>query len=117
MILEINGVDISIYVSKYKAYPNTMVTNENRNAKGTLTFDIVGKKVKIETTIMPLPEKDVQIILNAVERYIVTCRYRDTKTGALKTIKAYVPDPQPEPITIKAGKTIYSEFALNIIEM
>lgn len=117
-VLIINGVDVSKYLSSYKPYPNTMVTNEERNAKGDLTFDIVNKKTKIESTVKAgLKESDVQIILNAVDSYKVTCQYRDTRTGIMKTINAYVPDPQPEPKIIKAEKTIYGEFALTVIEM
>ncbi len=117
-VLIINNVDISSYLSSYKPYPNTMVTNEERNAKGDLTFDIVKKKAKIECTVMDgLTETEVQTILNAVDSYKVSCQYRDTRTGIMKTINAYVPDPQPEPKTIKAGKTIYGEFPLTVIEM
>lgn len=117
-VLIINNVDVSAYLSAYKPYPNTMVTNEQRNAKGDLTFDIVTKKAKIEcSTRENLSESEVQIILNAVAGYRVSCQYRDTKTGTMKTISAYVPDPQPEPSAIVMGKTVYKEFALTVIEM
>ena len=55
MVLKINNVDITPYLTKYKPYPNTMVTNEGRNAKGKMSFDIVAKKAKIETEVEPLP--------------------------------------------------------------
>ena len=117
-VLIINGVDVSKYLEKYKPYPNTMVKNEDRNAKGDLTFDIVNQKIKIECSVKDgLSESAVQIILNAVASYKVTCQYRDTKTGTLKTISAYVPDLQPEPKRIINGKTIYNGFNLNVIEM
>lgn len=117
-VLIINGVDVSKYLSSYKSYPNTLVTNEERNAKGDLTFDIVNKKIKIESTVREgLTESEVQAIINAVASYKVTCQYRDTKTGNMKTISAYVPDPQPEPKEIRPGKTIYNSFALTVIEM
>ena len=117
-VLIINGVDISKYLSNYKPYPNTMVKNEDRNAKGDLTFDIVNQKAKIESSVKDeLPEADVQVILNAVSSYKVTCQYRDTRTGTMKTINGYVPDPQPEPKQIISGKTVYNGFNLNVIEM
>lgn len=95
-----------------------MVKNEDRNAVGDLTFDIVNQKAKVETTVSDdLPEADVQVILNAVSSYKVTCQYRDTRTGMMQTINGYVPDPQPEAKQIIEGKTTYNGFNLNVIEM
>lgn len=116
MILEINGLDISNYLKSYKPYPNTMVTNEGRNAKGTMSFDIVAKKVKIETTIWELPAAKARQILNAVNSYKATCRFLDIRTGTIKTISAYVPDPQPN-YKVVGGTPWCEEFTLNIIEM
>ncbi len=118
MVLKINNVDLSEYIASYSPYKNTMVTNEQRNAKGTLTFDIVSSKTKIECqTIDNLTETQVQEILSAVESYKVSCQYRDTATGTSKTINAYVPDLKPEPKQIIDGKTIYNSFGITVIEM
>ena len=116
MVLEINGLDITKYLKSYKPYPNTMVTNEGRNAKGTMSFDIVAKKMKIETTIEEMPADKAREILNAVSSYKVTCRYLDIRTGTVKTINAYVPDPQPG-YKVVGGQPRCEEFTLNIIEM
>lgn len=118
-MLEINGIDLTEYLAQgFKCYPNTMVTNEERNAKGRLNFDIVATKVKIEAPVLPLKLLDVQKILNAVSSYVVTARYRDIRTNTLKTISAYVPDLQPE-LDYRDDKGIfhYKSFLLTVIEM
>ena len=116
MVLKINNVDIPPYLTKYKPYPNTMVTNEGRNAKGKMSFDIVAKKAKIETEVEPLPLETARIILNAVSGYTATCQYLDVFSGTMKTISAYVPDPQPE-YEVIGGQAWCKAFALNVIEM
>lgn len=114
--LILGGLDITPHLTKYKPYRNTMVTNEERNAKGTLLFDIVAHKVKIETEIESLPAAVARSILAAVSSYTVTCRYYDIEAGQMKTIQAYVPDPQPDYFLI-AGKEWCGAFSMNIIEL
>ncbi len=116
MVLKIGSLDITPFLTKYKPYPNTMVTNEGRNAKGTMCFDIVATKEKIETEVMALPIATARLILNAVSEYTVTCQYLDIESGTLKTISAYVPNPQVEYEVID-GSEYCKAFALNIIEM
>lgn len=116
MVLKIGNLDITPYLTKYKPYPNTMVTNEGRNAKGTMRFDIVATKAKIETEVMPLPVATSRSILSAVSGYTVTCQYLDVESGTMKTISAYVPNPQVE-YEIIDGSERCKAFSLNIIEM
>ena len=116
MVLKIGSLDITPYLTKYKPYPNTMVTNEGRNARGTMCFDIVATKAKIETEVMRLPVATARLILSAVSGYTVTCQYLDVESGTLKTINAYVPNPQVE-YEIIDGSERCKAFTLNIIEM
>lgn len=117
-LLKINNVDLTKYIKSegYGVTEEVLVSDGGRNAKGTMTFDIIARKQKIEVQFEQLHETDVQVILNAIASYVVTADYYNPKTHTIKRINGYVTTPKIEYNIYNKAK-LCKEFSLSIIEM
>lgn len=118
MILSINGVDVSNLVQGMKVGYETLVSEDSgRNAAGDTVIDIINRKIKVYVTFRPMDGNDMSKLLRAIESYVVSVSFRDSKTNATKTITAYTGSPTPEYYWVLGNKTLYKAFDLNFIEL
>jgi hypothetical protein len=117
--LKINGFDASHLVKGLKVGYETLVSdNSGRNASGNTVIDVVNKKIKVYTTFRPMDGGEMASLLSAMESYVVTVTFFDSKTNALKTITCYTGTPEPEYYYIHgANAVMYKEMNLNFIEL
>lgn len=118
-VLKINNIDITKYIieKSYSVTTEILTTDAGRNAKGKMTFDIVARKKKIVAKILPLPESDVKVILNAIQSYVVTANFVDPQTGTIKMITGYVPPPNIVYSSVNPREKMCDEFEVSVIEM
>ena len=118
ILLTINEVDYTRLVSKLKIEFNVLVSEDSgRNALGDTTVDIINRKAKINATFRPMDEDAMSALLNAVEPYVLTVRFRDPHTKSLKTITAYTSVPSPEYMWNLENNTYMYSMSLNFIEL
>lgn len=118
MILSINGVDVSYLVQGMKVGYEVLVSEDSgRNAAGDTVIDIINRKIKVYVTFRPMSGTDMAKLLGAMESYVVSVAFRDSKTNATKTITAYTGSPTPEYYWVLGNQTLYKAFDLNFIEL
>lgn len=116
--LSINGTDISNLVQGMKIGYETLVADgSGRNANGDTVLDIINKKVKVYVTFRPMDEADMIKLMNAIEPYVVSVSFLDSKTNTIKTAKCYTGTPEPEYYWIHGNNVLYKSFDLNFIEL
>ena len=116
--LSINGVDMSDLVKSLKVGYETLVSESSgRNANGDTVLDIINQKTKLQVGFRPMNDSEMAKLLNAVDEYIVSVSYRDSKTNSNKTITCYTGTPEPEYYCILNNKVFYKEMNLNFIEL
>lgn len=116
--LRINGTDISNLVKGMKVGYETLVAeNSGRNANGDTVLDVINHKIKVYVTFRPMDDYDMKKLLATFEDYVVNVSFRDSKTGAEKTILCYTGTPEPEYYWIQGHSVLYKEFNLNFIEL
>lgn len=117
--LILNGTDVSHLVKNMRVGYETLVAdNSGRNANGDTVLDIVNKKVKLYITFRPMDSSEMASLLNAIEPYVISVSYRDSRQNATKTITCYTGTPEPDYYWILPdGRTLYRDMSLNFIEM
>lgn len=116
--LRINGTDVSHLVKGLKiGYETLVAENSGRNANGDTVLDVINHKVKIYVTFRPMDDYDMKKLLATFENYVIPVTYRDSKTGAEKTVTCYTGTPEPEYYWILGDTVLYREFQLNFIEL
>lgn len=116
MFFKINGTDFSPLVSGLKTGYEVLVSEDSgRNANGDTVLDIVNRKRKVYVTLRHTTVEEMQNFLQAVEPYIVTIEYLDSKTNTMKTARTYIGTPEPEWYNIALG--LYKPMSLNFIEL
>ncbi len=116
--LSINGTNISHFVQGMKIGYETLVADgSGRNANGDTVLDIINKKVKIYVTFRPMDGQEMATLLNAIESYVVSVNFLDSKTNALRSATCYTGTPEPEYYWIHNGNVLYKSFELNFIEL
>lgn len=116
--LTINGKEFSHLVKGMKVGYETLVADgSGRNANGDTVLDIINHKVKVYVTFRPMDGNDMASFLQAIEPYVITVGYRDSKTNTLKTATCYTGTPNPEYYWIHNNDVLYKSFDLNFIEL
>ena len=116
--LKINGTDVSYLVKGLKVGYETLVAeNSGRNANGDTVLDVINHKIKVYVTFRPMDDVDMKKLLATFKDYVINVTFRDSKTGAAKTIKCYTGTPEPEYYWILGNNVLYKEFQLNFIEL
>ena len=119
MILSINGIDVSDLVQGMKIGYEVLVSdNSGRNAAGDTVLDIINRKIKVYVSFRPMSGADMARLLGAMESYVVSVSFRDSKTNSTRTITAYTGTPEPEYYNLSGCTSyIYKAFDLNFIEL
>lgn len=116
--LKIGETDVSGMVSAMAISYNVMLSEDSgRNARGDNRVDIINRKTRIDCTFRPLTQAEMAALLAAVEPYVFSLSFLDSKTGALKTIQVYISTPVPDFYRIIDGKILYNPMQLAFIEM
>ena len=116
--LKIGTTDLSGLIAAMTVSYNVLLSEDSgRNARGDNTVDIVNRKAKVTCTTRPLNQTEMGTLLTAVDSYVVSVTYLDSKSGALKTMQAYISTPEPAYYRILEGKVLYNPLQLSFIEM
>lgn len=114
---KINDIDFSKYVSALKIGKANNYTSQI-NAAGNTVVEYINAKRTIEVTIIPLNEADASQLLNEVDKFAVRLSFRNPKTQALEeNVNCIIPDDDISYMTIRADKTMLSQFTLQFIEL
>jgi hypothetical protein len=114
---KIGNKDFSDMVSGMKIGYETLVSdNSGRNAAGDTVVDVVNKKRKLYITFRHTFSAEMKELLAAIESYVVTVSYLDSKTNTLQSMNCYTGTPEPELYTL-SGDGIYKPMNLNFIEL
>lgn len=117
-ILTVNNVDVSDLVKSMKVGYETLVSdNSGRNANGDTVIDVINKKVKLQITFRAMDSGEMAKLLAAIEDYVVSVSYRDSKTNTMKTITCYTGTPEPDYYFILNDRVLYKEMGLNFIQL
>lgn len=117
-ILKIGETNVSHMITTMKISYNVMLSEDSgRNAKGDNVVDIINRKVRIDCTFRALSQSEMSTLLATVEPYVLSIGYLDSRSGALKTIQAYISTPVPDYYRIIDGKVLYNAMQLSFIEM
>ncbi len=116
--LKINGTDVSHLVKGMKiGYETLVAENSGRNANGDTVLDVINHKIKVYVTFRPMDDHDMKTLLATFEDYVIPVTFRNSKTGADKTITCYTGTPEPDYYWIQGNSVLYKEFQLNFIEL
>lgn len=116
--LIINGTDVSDLVKSLKPCYETLVSDDSgRNANGDTVIDIVNRKVKLQVVFRPMLDTEMAKLLSAIEDYVVSVSYRDSKTNSNKTITCYTGTPEPDYYFIHEDRVLYKEMSLNFVQL
>ena len=116
--LILNGTDVTHLVKGLKIGYETLVSEDSgRNAKGDTVIDVVNRKVKVYASFRPMNGSEMVSLLSAIEPYVISVQYLDSKTNALKTIQCYHGTPEPEYYWTLKNQVLYKAFDLNFIEL
>jgi 5'-3' exonuclease len=117
-ILTLNNVDVSDLVKNMKVGYETLVSdNSGRNANGDTVIDVINKKVKLQITFRAMESAEMAKLLAAIEDYVISVSYRDSKTNTTKTITCYTGTPEPDYYFIHNDRVLYKEMSLNFIQL
>ena len=117
-ILKIGETDVSQMITAMKISYNVMLSEDSgRNAKGDNVVDIINRKVRIDCTTRSLTQSEMSTLLTAVESYVVSVSYLDSRSGDMKTVRAYISTPEPDYYRIVTDKVRYNPMPLAFIEM
>lgn len=116
MLLKIGTLDVSQWLTSYSVEYEYLLSEKGsgRNVYGTMMVDVVAKKDKIICEFSPMTSAEAQTFLTAIEPYVVSVTYLNPKTGATKTIRAYISTPKVERNLVD-GMT--KKLSLNFIEL
>lgn len=116
MIFRVNGFDVSPMISGFKVGFEVLVSESSgRNANGDTVLDVINRKRKAYVTLRHTTEAEMASFLAAVEPFIVTVDYYDSKTRSMKSFQAYIGTPEPEWYNKSLG--LYKPMNLNFIEL
>lgn len=116
--LIINGVDVSNLVSGLKVGFETLVSEDSgRNANGDTVIDVINRKAKVYVTFRPMDGNEMVRLLSSFSNYVVDVSFKNPKTNAITTIRAYTGTPEPEYYWIHDNQVLYKSFNLNFIEL
>ena len=116
--LKIGETDISGMVSGMRpSYEVILSEDSGRNARGDNKVDIINRKVRLDCTFRPLIQPEMDALLAAVETYVFSMSFLDSKTGELKTIQAYISTASPDYYQITERRILYKPMQLAFIEM
>lgn len=114
---EIGGKDISHLVNELKVNKSANYTSQT-NAAGNTVVDYINTKRVIEVGIIPTFEADLQEVLDIVEGFAVSIKYREPSTGVLTEIaNCIIPSHDIEYYTIQANKVRLKGCNLKITEL
>ena len=117
-ILKIGETDVSHMIAAMKISYNVMLSEDSgRNARGDNVVDIINRKVRVDCTFRALNQIEMSTLLAAVEPYVLSISYLDSKSGASKTIQAYISTAVPDYYRIIDGSVLYNAMQLSFIEM
>lgn len=122
ILVKIGSVDLSPYIKTYKVDYNVLVRDDGRNAAGNATINIVNRKYKINTVLRPLTEAEMTILLDAIQPFVMSVQFWDTKTKTQLTRTMYVNTASPDMYwnkQVSAGvqEALYNDLPLNWIEL
>lgn len=118
MTFTVNSLDMSPFLSKLKPEYNVLVSDKSgRNARGNTTIDIVNKKTKLNCTFISMTQTDMQAFLTAIEDYVYSLTYTDSKTNANKTITVYNGVASPEYYWYTENEVRYLAIEMSFIEL
>lgn len=116
MIFKVNGKDFSSMISGFKVGYEVLVSeNSGRNANGDTVLDVINRKRKAYVTLRHTTESEMSSFLSAVEPFIVTVDYYDSRTRSTRSFQAYTGTPEPEWYNKSLG--LYKPMNLNFIEL
>lgn len=115
---KINGIDYSIYVNEL-IINKEFNYNAQTNAAGNTVVDVINAKREIEVGIIPLSDRAMQSLLNAIDDMAVSISFRNPITNSLEEdVSCIIPASGVEYYTIQAGKKVmYKAFKLKIQEL
>ena len=118
MILKLNNTDVSDLVKSMKVGYETLVSdNSGRNANGDTVIDVINKKVKLQIVFRPMESSDMAKLLSAIDDYVISVTYRDSKSNSNKTITCYTGTPEPDYYFIHNNRVLYKELSLSFIQL
>ena len=116
-LFKLAGTDVSDKVAALKVGYETMVSDKSgRNARGDMTVDIIGRKVKIFCTFRPMSAAEMQALMALLSAYVVQVTFLDPKTGAEATKKCYTSTPEPQYLRAGSGP-LFDKIDVNFIEL
>mgnify|MGYP003289696651 CR=1 FL=1 len=116
MIFRVNGQDFSPMISGFKVGYEVLVSeNSGRNANGDTVLDVINRKRKAYVTLRHTTESEMARFLSAVEPFIVTVDYYDSRTRSTRSFQAYTGTAEPEWYNKALG--LYKPMNLNFIEL
>mgnify|MGYP001111559313 CR=1 FL=1 len=116
-LLEIGGVDFTPLVKGYKLDYNVLVKEEGRNARGDLSITILNRKAKLNIVFRPTNETELASLLDAIQPFVFSITYWDTRTEAQATGTFYSNTASPEFYSNSNDKGIFNDLSINFIEL
>lgn len=119
-LIKIGGLNVTAWIKREGLHiaPKVMVSEKSqRNARGTMTIDIIARKTQITCDFLPLDDTQMRALLNVLYPYSnIPVTYRDARTGQIRTITAYSGDYDIVYNTIRK-KVLYNEISVTLTEM
>lgn len=114
---KIGDTDFSKYVNELTIGKATNY-NSQTNAAGDTVVDYINKKYTIEVGIIPLDDKSMKALQDAIDGFNVAISFRDPKTNELKEdVNCIIPEDEVQYYTIQADKVMYKAFSLTFTEL
>ncbi len=119
-LVKIGGLDVTEWIKEEGLHisPKVMVSEKSqRNARGTMTIDIIARKTQITCDFMPLDDAQMRALLNVLYPYSnIPVTYRDVRTGQNRTIVTYSGDYDVV-YCMARKKILYNEISVTLTEM
>lgn len=115
-VLKIGGVEMPT-PSEMTPLEYDIMNEAGRDAKGTMHFDYVCTKQKLECSWKYLSQNDMTKISNAIKAHVLKVTFIDPSTGSSQTLNMYKGDRSRPILKFESGKASYKDFKVNFIEM
>ena len=118
VFLKIGDTDFTNYIAEQKTTYTVLASEDSgRNARGNMIIDVVNKKTRVDCVTHFLTQGQMSALLAAIDPYVISVTYWDSKTGGTKTMSCYVSAPQPDIWSVGEAAVIYKPMSVGFIEM